>query len=196
MNIYLVLAHPNKGSFNHAIAETAAATVKHLGHNLWYHDLYDENFDPIFTASEIASEISLNPDIDAHCKKLCEADGIIIIHPNWWSQAPAILKGWVDRVFRAGRAYKFVEDGKGGGYPIGLLKAKSALVINTANTPQEIEVSAYGDPLQIFWQKVVFGLCGVKDFHRLIFSPVITSSTEKRKAWLKEVKQKVIDLYH
>lgn len=55
-------------------------------------------------------------------------------------QPPAILKGWVDRVIRAGVAYEFAEGDSGEGVPIGLLKAKSALVFNTSNTLEEREL--------------------------------------------------------
>ena len=63
------------------------------------------------------------------------ADGLIVVHPNWWSQPPAILKGWMDRVLRQGVAYEFGE----GGAVIGLLEGKTALVLTTSNTPREPE---------------------------------------------------------
>ena len=66
------------------------------------------------------------------------AEGIIIIHPNWWGMPPAILKGWVDRVMRPGVAYEFLEGDSGEGVPRGLLRARRAIVFNTSNTlPEE-----------------------------------------------------------
>jgi putative NADPH-quinone reductase len=118
---------------------------------------------------------------------LIASDGIIIVHPNWWGQPPAILKGWVDRVFRAGIAYKFQEGDKGEGIPIGLLKAKAALVINTSNTPGEREEKVFGDPLESLWEKCIFELCGVKVFYRKMFRTIVTSTLEQRKSWLNEV---------
>jgi len=109
-----------------------------------------------------------------------QADRIAVVHPNWWSAPPAILRGYVDRCLRPGRAYNFVPDGKGGARPVGLLKAQAALVINTANTPQAVEESAYGDPLQTHWLKVVFGLCGVTRVLRRNFSPILLSTPEAR----------------
>lgn len=62
------------------------------------------------------------------------------------------MKGWVDRVLREEVAYIFPKEDNGGGLPIGLLKAKAALVFNTSNTPEEREQSVFGDPLQRIWK--------------------------------------------
>lgn len=119
----------------------------------------------------------------------CVADGIIIVHPNWWGQPPAILKGWVDRVIRPGVAYEFGEGDSGEGIPIGLLKAKVALVFNTSNTPPERERDIFGDPLETIWKNCIFKFCGIEGFHRKMFGVVVTSTAEKRKQWLEEVKE-------
>lgn len=184
MNVSLILAHPSPGSFNHAIAAIARARLQALGITVWFHDLYAEKFDPVLPAGEIPRDAMLPDLIAKHVEEITTADGIIIVHPNYWSRPPAILCGWVDRVLRAGRAYNFVPDGKGGAKAVGLLKAQVALVINTANTPQEKEVELFGDPLDVLWRKVVFGLCGVPIVERLVFTPVITSTITQRQQWL------------
>ncbi len=165
MNISVILAHPNKQSFNHAIAETAVTRLRANGHDVIFHDLYYEKFDPILASHEIPDEAPLPNDIETYCKEISSADGIIIIHPNWWGQPPAVLKGWVDRVIRPGVAYKFLEGDQGEGIPLGLLKAKAAIVFNTANTPPEREQEVFGDPLQLLWKNCIFDLCGVPSFH-------------------------------
>lgn len=191
MNVSVILGHPTPGSFNHAIAAVAVEQLKHDGHLGRFHDLQAEGFDPVMGAAEIPRGAPMPPEVERHAAELDQADGIIVIHPNWWCQPPAILKGWVDRVLRPGRAYNFVPDGKGGGKAVGLLKIQTALVITTANNPQEKEVELYGDPLEVFWKRVVFGICGIRDVHRLIFAPVITSTLEQRQAWLREVENAV-----
>jgi NAD(P)H dehydrogenase (quinone) len=195
MKCSLILGHPAPGSFNHAIADCAQAQLVRSGHTVWRHDLQAEKFDPVAAPAEMAKDAFLPAAIEQHCQEISEADGIIIIHPNWWSQAPAILKGWVDRVLRPGRAYNFVTGENGEGKPVGLLKAKGALVVNTANTPQELEVRLFGDPLAVFWQKCVFGLCGVANVQRLVFSPVIVSTVEQRRQWLLEVEATVAQMF-
>jgi putative NADPH-quinone reductase len=135
------------------------------------------------------------PLVESHAAEIERADGLVIVHPNWWCQPPAILKGWVDRVFRPGRAYNFVPDGKGGAKSQGLLKIRQALVITTANNPQEREVEMYGDPLEVFWKQVVFANLGIANVERLIFAPVILSTLEQRQVWLSDVDASVRRLF-
>jgi len=105
MKISVILAHPDKESFNHAISEAAVKVLQNNNHDIIYHDLYKEKFPPVLPAYEIPRVTSLPRIISRHCSEISRADGIIIIHPNWWGQPPAIVKGWVDRILRPGVAY-------------------------------------------------------------------------------------------
>jgi putative NADPH-quinone reductase len=194
MEISIILAHPDAKSFNHTIAQTAAERLKQNGHRVVLHDLYAEGFDPILPIGEIPENASLPEEIERHCREISAADGIVIVHPNWWGQPPAILKGWVDRVIRPGVAYKFLEGDSGEGVPVGLLKAKAAVVLNTSNTPAERETAAFGNPLETLWKNCVFGLCGVRNFYRETFGMVVTSSEGQRKQWLGRVRE-IVDHY-
>jgi putative NADPH-quinone reductase len=191
MNVLVILGHPTKGSFNHAIAETAVAKLHENGHEVIYHDLYAEKFDPILFGEEIPKDAELDPLIEKHCQELSEADGIIIVHPNWWGQPPAILKGYIDRVIRAGVAYEFLEDDSGEGVPNGLLKAETAIVFNTSNTKKEREIDVFGDPLEKIWKNCIFDLCGVKNFYRKMYRIIVTSTQKEREDWLEDVKETV-----
>jgi len=188
MKISVILAHPDKHSFNHAIAEAAVSSLGENGHLVTFHDLYAEKFPPLLTAGELVRDARLAPVISRHCTEIGEAEGIVIVHPNWWGGPPAILKGWVDRVIRPGMAYEFNEGDSGEGTPNGLLRAKAALVFNTTNTYPEREMEAFGDPLEAFWKNCVFGLCGIHNFRRRSFGVIVTSSPEQRQSWLCEVK--------
>ncbi len=187
MKILVIVAHPDPQSFNHAIAGTAVARLQASGHQVAFHDLYGERFDPLLPSLEIPSQAPLPADVKRHCDEIAAADGIIVVHPNWWGQPPAILKGWVDRVIRPGVAYRFLDGDQGEGIPVGLLKASAALVFNTANTPPERERAVFGDPLQQIWKHCIFGLCGVPTFHREVFAVVVTSSEATRQGWLRKV---------
>jgi NAD(P)H dehydrogenase (quinone) len=193
MKISVILAHPDPESFNHAIARTAIQQLINNGHSVFFHDLYNEDFDPLLAVKEIPSGALLPKSIKDHCEELRQADGIIIVHPNWWGQPPAILKGWLDRVIRPGVAYEFLEGDSGEGIPNGLLQARAAIVLNTSNTEPEREKSVFGDPLETIWKNCVFGLCGVRNFHRRTFRIIITSTEEQRRQWLDDV-QKLVDL--
>ena len=189
MNILLILGHPDHKSFNHALALAVSGALRGDGHVVTFHDLYAERFDPVLPTLEIPDRANLSAAIRNYCDELRAADGIVIVHPNWWGQPPAVLAGWIDRVFRPGIAYRFDEGDSGQGVPRGLLKAKAAIVLNTSNTPAERETKSFGDPLETLWRKCIFDLCGVHNFHRRMFGVIVTSTPEQRRAWLKEAQE-------
>jgi len=195
MRVLTILAHPQPGSFNHAIAEAAVAALAAGGHEVVFHDLYAEGFDPLLSSEEIPKGAQIDEALARHCRDLAEAEGIIVVHPNWWGMPPAILKGWVDRVVRPGLAYEFLEGDSGEGVPRGLLRARKALVFNTTNTGAKREQEAFGDPLQTLWKNCIFGLCGVEDFSRKSYGVVVTSTEAERRAWLDDVRQRVSECF-
>ena len=129
------------------------------GHEVVFHDLYAEGFDPILADAEIPKDAELPATIARHCREVVEADAFVVVHPNWWAMPPAVLKGWLDRVFRQGVAYEFGPQGV-----IGKLKGKRAIVFTTSNTPREDELRLFGDPLENLWKTCVFGFCGARGF--------------------------------
>lgn len=186
MKVSVILGHPYENSFNSAIAETVVKALKKNGHTVMFHDLYREGFDPAIPKDELVSDMTQDSLVLSHQREIVEADGIIIVHPNWWGQPPAILKGWVDRVLRENVAYTFPVGDNGGGLPIGLLKAKAGLVLNTSNTPGKRENEVFGDPLNRLWKDCIFDFCGVKVFERIMFRVVADSSEAERKKWLQQ----------
>lgn len=194
MKISVILGHPYKKSFNNAIAETVVDALLCNKHEVCFHDLYKENFNPLVTPEELAGGI---PDMltEKHRSEIVAAEGIVIIHPNWWGQPPAILTGWIDKVLWNKVAYVFDEGDTGGGIPKGLLKAGSALVFNTSNTPEERENKVFGDPLERIWKDCVFDFCGIKNFYRTMFRVIDDSTVEQRKEWLREVRDTINRYY-
>lgn len=187
MKTSIILAHPDKKSFNHAIAETVKSFFYEKGATVFFHDLYAEKFDPILQIEEIPKNGKTHPTIKNYCEEISVSDCIVIIHPNWWGQPPAILKGWVDRVLRPGTAYEFEETDYGEGIPIGLLKAQHTFIFNTANTPEQRELKIFGDPLERIWKDCIFNLCGVKNIIRKMYKIICISTSEQREEWLKDV---------
>jgi len=182
MNVLVVLGHQHAGSFCHAIAAAAVEQLKAAGHAVVYHDLYEERFDPILCHEEIAKDAPLDAVLREHVAEVKAADGYVVVHPNWWGQPPAILKGWIDRVLRQGQAYEFAAEGV-----VGLLRGKRAVVFTTSNTPRDDELRLFGDPLENLWKTCVFGFCGVEDFVRRNFESIILSTPQQRAGWLAEV---------
>jgi putative NADPH-quinone reductase len=195
MNVLLVLAHPDARSFNHAVAQTAREALRDLGHDVAYHDLYAEGFDPLLTAREIPRSGPLTAEIARHCLELQAAEGLVLVHPNWWGKPPAILAGWVDRVFRVDVAYRFLEGDTGEGVPEGLLKCRQALVLNTSNTAIARERAVFGDPLERIWCDCILKFCGIPSVRRRMFETVVTSSREQRRTWLEETRGLVNELF-
>jgi NAD(P)H dehydrogenase (quinone) len=187
MKVLVVTATPSSESFNFAIAQRAAGHIQKRGHEVIFHDLYRENFSPLLEAEEIPRDAVLDPAVAAYCRELTEADGVVIVHPDWWGQPPAILKGWVDRVFRPGTAYEY--EGLPGevGTVTGLLGGKFGVVFTTGDTDEEREQDYFLDPLETLWKNCIFGFCGVEKFMRRHFSIIMISTEAQRKAWLEEV---------
>lgn len=187
MKALIVIAHPNDASFSHAMAQAAAQTLYERGYSIVIHDLYVEQFDPILTTSEETTDGPHDDLIEQHCSELQASDLIAVFHPNWWGQPPAILKGWIDRVFRPGVAYEYAAGVEADGHPQGLLHAHSGLVFATSNTASEREQAVFGNSLQILWRNCVFDLCGVARSEQRTFGPMSTSSAGTRLQWLEEV---------
>lgn len=192
--ILVILGHPDPDSFNHAIARSVCSALADR-HHVIFHDLQSEGFDPLLPPSEIPETDDLPAVVERHCRELKEADGIVIVHPNWWGQPPAILKGWVDRVFRPGIAYRFEEGDGGEGVPVGLLNAETALVLNTSNTPDARERDVFGDPLEAIWKRCIFDLCGVRTVRRRMFNVICTSTADQRRQWLEEAARLAVELF-
>ena len=86
MKVSVILAHPNKESFNHAIARVVVDTLKKKKHEIYFHDLYEEELDPLLPLEEIEEDAILPGSIMSYCEEMSISDGIVIVHPNWWGQ--------------------------------------------------------------------------------------------------------------
>lgn len=188
LRVSVILAHPSSRSFNAAIAQTAVTALKRNHHRVIFHALYRERFDPVLPALEIKKGANLPPGIQRHCYEIRKADGLVIVHPNWWGEPPAILKGWVDRVLRVGVAYDFPPGPQGAaGLPIELLhNIKTVLVLNTSDTPAQREAEVLRDPLQTIWKNTL-RFCGVRGFRRKMYRVVVISTPAQRVSWLRDV---------
>ncbi len=184
-HVLVLLAHPSGESLNAALARAAVGVLRENGYGVWFHDLYAEGFDPVLTLEELNAPAS--GALAEYQQELQAAEGILVFHPNWWGQPPAILTGWLDRVLQEGIAYTKDVDGT----ITGRLKARAALVFNTSNTPAPQEDARFGDPLQRLWKDCVFGLCGVPAFDRCMFRVVAQSTPQQRQSWLEEVRAMV-----
>jgi NAD(P)H dehydrogenase (quinone) len=192
MRIVSLVAHPRPASFCHAISERARKTLAAIECEIVHHDLYAEGFDPCLTAEEAYSvgdslEQALSRAADPMLRKyraeIASAEGLLVVHPNWWGKPPAILAGWLDRVLVPSVAYRL---SSADGLPEGLLSIRRALIFNTSDTITERERTELGDPLELIWGRCVLPYCGVQNYERHVFRPVVGSSDDQRANWLAE----------
>lgn len=185
MEISVILAHPSPESLTFALARAAADALTSQGHDVRWHDLASEGFDPRLTNVEIAEHRSRDPLVELHARELRDADGLVLVHPIWFAQPPALMKGWVDRVVREGTAFRKHADGS----IEPLLRVGSALLITTANTGYD---PAEGDDLDRFWWEVALAPTGASRLDRLAFAPVVSSTPDMRSDWIRQASERAI----
>lgn len=130
----IILAHPKSTSFCASIARTSVRTLRALGHTVSLRDLYRMDFDPRLQAGEIPVYTGYAPaaDVVDERRRLSRVDSFIFVYPFWFNAPPAILKGYVDRVFSMGFGYR---PGSGGSEP--LLTGKSLISVSTSGAPEQ-----------------------------------------------------------
>ncbi|MGA2641303.1 MAG: NAD(P)H-dependent oxidoreductase [Spirochaetia bacterium] len=178
MKVLEILCNPRPGSYNLALAASAREKLESLGHEVFLHDLYREGFDPVLVAPELARGFSLEGLVQVHCAELAAADGLLVFHPEWWGQPPAVLKGWIDRVFRQGVAYDLEgEDFSEKGWKP-LLEGKKGLVFCTSDAAEDSVRT-----LEALWTRSVLGRCGMKAACHVLRELRRTDAAARR-AWL------------
>lgn len=196
MKALVVLGHPAPSSLNHALAAAIASTWREAGCDVTYHDLTAEGFDPRLTPDEARGKPSTDSLVQTYISELRASDLLAVVHPNCWGAPPAIMKGWIDRVFAPDAAYTFAKGVDAGDEPIGLLRIRAALVINTGNTPASREQAVFGDPLERIWRDCVLRYCGIPHVIRSLFGVVATSDPDERERWLAEARALATRAYH
>lgn len=185
MNYLVVFAHSNPKSFNKGILDTIRETVEKKKENIQIRDLYSMNFDAILKPSDFEAfqKNTVPEDIKTEQEHIKWADVIIFVYPVWWVGLPAILKGYVDRVFANGFAYEYVN-----GAPNGLLKGKRALLICTTGSPSEmLAQNGMHNAMKQTSDTGIFSFCGIEVINHLFFGAVPYVSDEVRQNYLREV---------
>jgi NAD(P)H dehydrogenase (quinone) len=182
----VVVSHPDEASFSVALARRSENALQALGFSTHFCDLYADKFDPVLTKREVRGFKTDDPLTQRYRDLLASAEVLVVVHPNCWGAPPAMMKGWMDRVFVEGSAYAFEKSSDQGDVPKGLLQTNVAIVFNTSNTEEERERVVFGDPLERIWKDCLLRYCGVQTVIRHVFRIVATSSIADRKHWLDE----------
>jgi NAD(P)H dehydrogenase (quinone) len=112
MKTLIVYCHPHDGSHNHKILNCVLDILKETESDYKIVDLYKDNFDPLLRSIEyerafITRDKQSESDVKQHQSYISDAENLVFIYPVWWYSLPALLKGYIDRVYAAGFAYKF-----------------------------------------------------------------------------------------
>jgi NAD(P)H dehydrogenase (quinone) len=160
MKHLIIYAHPNQGSLNSHFKTILAEHLQQGKHEVVVRDLYQLNFNPILSLEDmdgqrkgqVASDVKQDQDF------ITWADCITFIHPIWWTGLPAIMKGYIDRVFSYGFAYRYDQ-----GIQKGLLTGKQVVIINTHGKSQA-EYGAIGmdKALSLTSDKGIYTYCGLE----------------------------------
>jgi NAD(P)H dehydrogenase (quinone) len=189
MKVLIVYAHPNPQSFNHAILDAFTKGLAEGGHTYEVVDLYAIRFNPCLDGADLAKLMAgeVPDDIKMQQERVARAEAIVFIHPVWWAGPPAILKGWIDRVFSMGFAYRFEEKT---GEPVGLFKHRKAVVINTAGAREEdAKVSGMTDAINHTEVEGMFTFCGIQETRHVVFYSVLMTDDKTRRSYLEEAKR-------
>jgi NAD(P)H dehydrogenase (quinone) len=187
MKAVVIYAHPNPMSFNAALAAVVREELKKKGAEVRFKDLYAMNWNPVLSARDFEGyhKGKVTEDIRKEQTDISWADAVILICPVWWTSVPAILKGYIDRVFSIGFAYAYTETG-----PRGLLKGKNALLITTSGTDEQTsQQNGMRDLITKSVANAVFGFSGFADYKHKNFFAVPTVSDHERKEMLTYLRQ-------
>ncbi|MCP3740723.1 NAD(P)H-dependent oxidoreductase [Rossellomorea sp. BNER] len=193
MKHLVVYAHPHPESFNHAILETTVSALEKNGHEVEVRDLYALDFQPVLKPSDLkAIKTGKTPsDIKIEQEFVAQTDAITLIYPIWWTGLPAILKGYIDRVFSYGFAYSYGEKGINQ-----LLAGKKGFIINTHGTPKEIyDEMGMTAGIKITSDMGIFDFTGIEPVEHLLFGSVPDIGEEALKDMLKQVEETVNTIF-
>ena len=159
----VVLAHPLKDSLCAHLVSLASSLITSAGHDLQIIDLYERDFDPRLTSVERQSYYAAKHDtraISEDAETLKTADVLVLIFPTWWFGLPAILKGWIDRVFAPGVAYDHAPDF--GRMIPRLTTLQSCLAVTTLGSPWWIDWLIMFRPVRRVLSRAIIGTCAPK----------------------------------
>ena len=182
--IVIINGHPNRDSFNAGITEAYKDGARDAEAEIREIRIAGLNFNPNLQFG-YQKRMELEPDLLKAWEMIEWADHLVWIHPVWWGGFPAVMKGFIDRLFLPGLAYRYRENSV---WWDKLLKGKTAHIITTIDQPGWYYRLFFGRPSVNQLKKSILGFCGVKPVG-VTYIGVIRNSTEKQRIqWLEKVK--------
>jgi len=181
--ILIILGHPVKETFSDKLTQAYIGGATDSGAEIRYLKLKELKFDPNFSSGYRGNQ-ELEPDLIMAQKMIHWADHLVFFYPNWWSTFPALLKGFIDRTFLPGFAFKYQ---KGNKRHEKLLSGRSArLIVTMDNSPWYFKW-VLRQPGHNAMKKAILQFCGINPVKITTIGPVKTSSEKKRDKWLKQI---------
>jgi NAD(P)H dehydrogenase (quinone) len=187
MKAYIVFAHPGKESFNHEMLKQVTDRLNQSGISYRVKDLYQSQFQPVFTESDMQNieQGRASNDIMEEQQQVIDADLLVMIYPVYWWSQPAIMKGWIDRVFTLNFAFRYEQNG-----PVGLLNGKRAIVLtSTRESDEEMQKDGFDQVLEKQITDGVLSLVGYKPVAYRNFGAAPYVSNAGRQQMEQEVRQ-------
>ena len=180
-SIVVVLGHPKPDSFCAALAQAYAEGAKEEGVQVSLLSPSNTDFD---IQADPRTKPELEPYLTEAQRLIKESGHVAWVYPLWWGTCPVVLKGFVDRTFRTGYAYRYRDNG----FPEGLLKGRSSRILITMGSPAWWHLLIYRNS-GISWMKwATLWFSGFKVLKTKQFNMVDKSSPEQREKWLAESK--------
>jgi NAD(P)H dehydrogenase (quinone) len=177
MRHLLIVCHPKRQSFTQTIARAYAKHLDTLGQEVEIRDLYRTGFDPLLGEGELmgAAKPFVPAGVRREQRRLLAAGAIAFFYPIWWAYMPAMLKGYIDRVFAAGVAYDM-----GAEEMVPRLKGKKALVFTSSGADMAyLRRSKQWNAMRTLERDHIFALCGIDLLDHIHF-PSITPDLPAR----------------
>ncbi len=181
--IVVINGHPNENSLSTAFADKYYQSAKEAGHNCEVLHLYKIQFDLVLKEDRGKGD-NLEHEIIEAQQKIKQADHLVFVFPIWWGTYPALLKGFIDRTFLSGFAFKHRGNPKSWDK---LLKGKSARIVTTMDTPKWYYSLVYKNVGLRAMKQGLLEYCGVSPVKTTVFTPVYSSTPEQRENWLSQV---------
>ena len=183
-NILIINGHPNRESFNFGIMNAYREGAEKAGAKVQQIIIADLQFDPNLKYS-YQKRTDLEPDLLEAWDKILWADHLVWVHPVWWGGFPAIMKGFIDRLFLPGLAFKYRENSV---WWDKLLAGKTAHIITTMDQPGWYYRMFFGRPSINQLKKSILEFCGVKPVKVTIVGIIKTSDETQRRKWMDKVR--------
>ena len=185
MKNLIIYAHPNPASLNHFFKQTVLESLENSAQEIVIRDLNEINFNPVLSLDDMSGQRmgQVAEDVQKEQDFISWADRIIFIYPIWWTGMPAIMKGYIDRVFSYGFAYRYDR-----GIQKGLLAGKKAIIINShGKSNAEYEESGMDKALALTSDTGIFDYCGFEIQQHFYFDKADRATSEDIFEWQNQI---------